>query len=120
MPFVKVAELGQTEPVSGYRLRFVHAGQMTVTFWDVEAGAVMPEHSHPQEQVSIMVEGEFELTLAGESRIVRPGDLVVIPTDAVHSGRALTCCRIHDVFHPRRDDFKQARPDPAGRGGGSR
>lgn len=106
MPFLRVQDLRESEPVPGYRLRFVHAGSMTVAFWDIEAGAIMPEHSHPHEQVSIVVDGEFELVVAGESRLVRAGDVAVIPSDTPHSGRAVTRCRINDAFHPRRDDFE--------------
>jgi quercetin dioxygenase-like cupin family protein len=105
MPFLNVRQLEKSEPVEGYHLRFVHCDTMTVAFWEIDAGAVMPEHSHPHEQVAIVTEGEFELMVDGESRTVRPGDVVVIPSDVPHSGRAVTRCRITDAFHPRRDDF---------------
>ena len=34
------------------------------------------------------------------------GEVAVIPSGAVHSGRALTQCRFLDVFHPVREDYK--------------
>lgn len=105
MPFLNVQELSESEPVPGYRLRFVNSDSMTIAFWDIEAGAAMPEHSHPHEQVAIVVDGEFELVVAGEPRVVRPGDVAVIPPGTPHSGVALSRCRINDAFHPRRDDF---------------
>ncbi|MFH1501473.1 MAG: cupin domain-containing protein [Candidatus Eisenbacteria bacterium] len=106
MPFLSIDGLRESEPVPGFRLRFVHSGSMTIAFWDIEAGAAMPEHAHPHEQVAIMIEGEFELVVGGEPRVVRPGDVAVIPSGTPHSGRALTRCRINDAFHPERDEWR--------------
>jgi quercetin dioxygenase-like cupin family protein len=105
MPFLNVEQQAPSEPVDGFHLRFVHADSMTIAFWEIDAGAVMPEHSHPHEQVAIVTEGEFELVVAGERRTVRPGDVAVIPSNVPHSGSALTSTRITDAFCPRRDDF---------------
>ena len=61
-------------------------------------GAELPEHSHPHEQVMQVIEGEFELTVDGVARRFEAGDLCAIPSDATHSGIALTDCRILDTF----------------------
>lgn len=106
MSFRHIDEIAPREVVPGYRARFVHSESMTVAYWDIDAGASMPEHQHPHEQVANVIEGEFELTVGGETRRVGPGAIAVIPSGAVHSGRALTRCRIIDVFHPVRDDYR--------------
>jgi quercetin dioxygenase-like cupin family protein len=54
----------------------------------------------------IVSEGEFELTVDGETEVLRPGVVAVIPSDAEHSGRALTDCRVIDIFHPVREDYR--------------
>ena len=51
----------------GYRGRLVHSTTMTLAYWDVDAGAPAPEHSHPHEQILTLVEGEFELTVGDET-----------------------------------------------------
>ncbi len=94
------------EPVPGFRVRFVHSATMTFAYWDIDAGAELPLHSHPHEQVAHALEGEFELTVDGEAVLVRPGVVVVIPSDVPHSGRAITDCRLLDVFHPVREDYR--------------
>jgi quercetin dioxygenase-like cupin family protein len=91
--------------ISGFRGRFIHSANMTFVMWDLEAGAVLPEHSHPHEQVVHMLSGELEVTVDGESRILRAGDVGVIPSHAVHSGRVLTPCRVMDAFYPLREDY---------------
>ncbi len=105
MPFVKLNDLPEKEIVPGYRVRFVHSDSMTLAYWSIDAGAPLPEHSHPHEQVATLTDGEYELTVDGETRTLRPGDVTVIPPDVPHSGRALTACRMIDAFHPVREDY---------------
>ena len=53
-----------------------------------------------------MVEGEFEMTIDGETRVLGPGAVAVIPPNAVHSGKAIKKCRVIDVFYPIREDYR--------------
>jgi len=103
--FVDLKELTVNEPVPGYKAVFVHSENMTVAFWEAEEGAVMPEHAHPHEQVASVVEGQFELTVAGEPRVLDNGTVAIIPPNTPHSGKAITRCRLIDAFHPVRDDY---------------
>ncbi|MCH7611153.1 MAG: cupin domain-containing protein [Chloroflexi bacterium] len=106
MAFVSLDELEAVEPVPGYVATFVHTKQMTLANWKIAAGSPFPEHSHPHEQIMMVLEGEFELTVAGKSMLVRPGVVAVIPADAKHSGRAVTDCIAIDVFYPVREDYR--------------
>ncbi len=90
----------------GFTARLIHAETMTLAYVDIEAGADLPEHAHFHEQVANVLEGEFEFVLDGKMMVLRPGDVLVIPSNVPHSGRALTHCRILDVFHPVREDFR--------------
>ena len=94
------------EPVTGFKVRFVHSANMTLGYFDITAGASLPEHAHPHEQVTSVIEGEFELTVDGESKTLGPGSVVIIPSNAKHSGRSITNSRIIDVFHPVREDYR--------------
>ena len=104
--FLKLTDLRETEPVPGYKVRFVHGEHMTLGYWKVEAGAVLPAHFHPHEQISSVIEGEFELTIEGEAKILGPGSVGVIAPNARHSGRAITDCRVLDAFYPVREDYR--------------
>lgn len=106
MPFVSTDSLDASEEIPGFLGRFLHGEKMSMARWSVEAGAEFPEHEHPHEQVSIVVEGEFELTLDGETDVLRPGRVAVIPPDTPHSGRARSDCEIIDVFSPVREDYQ--------------
>ena len=106
MAFLELHDIREREPVPGFRARFVHCDSMTVAYWEIEAGASMPEHSHVHEQIVNLIEGELELRVGDEVRTVTPGVVAVIPPDVPHSGKALTRCRIIDVFHPVREDYR--------------
>ena len=41
-----------------------------------------------------------------QTRLLRPGTVVLIPPDAPHAGKALTGCRIVDAFYPTREDWR--------------
>jgi quercetin dioxygenase-like cupin family protein len=78
VPFVNLANLEVKEPVPGYKAVFVHSDNMTVAYWEVEEGA----------------------------RILDRGSAVIIPPNTPHSGKAITQCRLIDVFHPVREDYQ--------------
>ena len=106
MTFIDIKDIRELEPVPGYHGRFLHCENMTVAFWEIEAGAVMPEHAHPHEQVFTILEGEFDLTIADETKRCIPGHAAVIPSNVPHSGRAITPCRVIDIFYPVREDLR--------------
>ena len=93
------------ELIPGFHGQFVHTDNVTVAFWDVEAGAILPEHNHIHEQVTSVLAGEFELTVAGETLRLLPGSVATVPGNTIHSGRAVTECRLVDVFHPARPEY---------------
>ena len=92
--------------VPGYHARMIHSDRMTLAYVDVDEGADLPEHAHEHEQVLNLLEGRFELILGGERILAEAGQVIVIPPNVPHSGRALTRCRILDVFNPVREDFR--------------
>jgi quercetin dioxygenase-like cupin family protein len=94
--------------IPGFHGRFVHSATMTFALWEIDAGATLPEHSHHHEQVVHLYEGEFELTVEGKPVLATPGTVFSIPPNARHSGRALTACRILDVFYPVREDYRDS------------
>ncbi|HYE83044.1 MAG TPA: cupin domain-containing protein [Clostridia bacterium] len=104
---IKLWEVAEREMVPGYHAKFVHSENMTIAYWDIEKGNALPKHSHPHEQVANIIEGSFEMTVDGETSVLGPGSVVIIPSNAMHSGKALTSCRIIDVFYPVRTDYIQ-------------
>lgn len=105
MPFINTEEL-EREMLKGGKARFVHMDGMTLSLWRFEAGAELPEHSHPHEQMTKLLSGEFELFVGDESKIMTHSDVAVIPPNVKHKGRAISDCEMLDVFSPAREDYK--------------
>ena len=103
---MNLENIKQKEFFPGLKGKLVHGDKITWAFWDVEKGAEVPEHSHHNEQIMHVIDGEFEFILNGNKKIYKSGDVVVIPSDIPHSGKALTECRLMDVFSPVREEYK--------------
>lgn len=106
MVVLHISELAGQELLEGAAARFVHADTMTLAYWTFAPDVRVPEHMHPHEQVTNVIEGVFELTLGQETSHLEAGSVAVIPSNTAHSGRAVTACRIIDVFHPVREDYR--------------
>lgn len=106
MPKKNLNDIASREIMPGYHGKMVHAQNMTWVFWDVEKDAEVPKHHHINEQIMHVVDGEFEFTLDGETAVYRKGDVVIIPPNVPHAGKALTVCKLMDVFCPAREEYK--------------
>lgn len=103
---IHLSDVQGKQIVEGYNGKFLHSANMTLVYWDIKKDAPLPEHSHVHEQVVNMLEGEFELVVDGVPHHLKPGDVFIVPSNARHSGKAITDCRILDVFYPIREDYK--------------
>ena len=103
--FVDVAGLPVSERKPGWHGRFFDSANMTFGYWEVAAGSDLHEHSHPQEEVWHVLEGELEMTVAGVREVVRSGMAAVVPANVPHSARALTDCRTIVVDYPTRESI---------------
>ncbi len=102
----KLADIKSREIIPGYHGKLIHTEHMTLAFWEVEEGAEVPMHAHINEQVMKVLEGEFQFTVGKVTQIYGPGELVVIPPETSHGGKALTPCKLMDVFSPVREEYK--------------
>jgi quercetin dioxygenase-like cupin family protein len=72
----------------------------------LQRGTIVPEHHHAPDQIGYIVHGQVEFTIAGETRILNPGDSYAVPGDVLHSARALIDTVLVEVFTPVRDEFR--------------
>lgn len=90
----------------GFHARLVHGQQLSVAYVDIAAGSQLPEHHHVHEQITNILEGQLEMTIGTETRMCTPGTVVIIPSNVPHTARALTDCKVIDVFSPVREDYR--------------
>ncbi len=105
MAFVELKDLPELEISKGIKAKAVTTDTVTVLHVRIEEGAMLPEHSHYNEQLVNVIDGELELNVEGKNHTLKPGKVFVLEPNVVHSGRALTPCKVIDVFHPARKDF---------------
>ncbi|MEP3373261.1 MAG: cupin domain-containing protein [Maribacter dokdonensis] len=103
---LNLADIKPVEIMPGFHGKLIHTDQISMAFWEVEKGAIVPEHAHMNEQIMHVIEGEFQFTLDGDTKIYHPGDIVIIAPHKKHSGIALTPCRLLDVFSPVREEYR--------------
>ncbi len=106
MALVSLGAVPAKEIFPGFRARVVHSDRTSQSWVEADAGASFPEHRHPHEQVVNVLDGELELVISGQTHRLTPGVVYVIPPDVPHSGRAVTACRVLDVFTPVREDYR--------------
>jgi quercetin dioxygenase-like cupin family protein len=89
-------------------LRPVFGHNLTLSFVSMRPNSTAPVHQHPQEQIGTVIEGSYEFELAGQKRVVRRGDVYVVPPNVPHG--AVTHdegCLVLDVFSPPREAFDE-------------
>ena len=106
MSFVTVSELPSKEIAPGFHGRFIHMDHLTIAHWEVKAGSSIPVHQHIHEMAVNVLEGKLELTINNETRVLTAGMVGVIPSQVPHMAKALTDCRLIDVFSPVREDYR--------------
>lgn len=80
---------------------------MMFSLVEMEPRAVVERHSHPHEQMGLMLEGEAEFTIGDESLRVTAGQMWRIPGGVAHQVVAGDRpVRALDVFHPPREDYQ--------------
>src|SRR5262245_3692355 len=106
MGFIRISEVQEREIVPGFKGRFIHSEHMTVAYWRIKAGATIPLHNHVHEMIVNVIEGELELTIAGETKKMSAGMAAIIPSNVPHTAKGITDCFVIDMFSPVREDYK--------------
>jgi quercetin dioxygenase-like cupin family protein len=81
--------------------------KMLLSLVNIPANSVVPFHSHPHEQAGIMIQGEATFTVGGETRLVKAGEMWIIPGGVEHTVVAGAAGALAlDVFSPVREDYQ--------------
>jgi quercetin dioxygenase-like cupin family protein len=105
--FVSRAETSQHEIFPGVHIFTMAGERMMISLVEFAPRAVVQPHSHPHEQMGMLLEGELTFTIDGETRTLLPGEMWRIPGGVVHSAVAGDKpVKALDVFHPVREDYR--------------
>lgn len=107
MPFHSPKERESKELFEGIVARTYWGDNLLMAVVDVAANGVVPPHSHPHEQAGLVLEGEIEFTIGEETRLLKAGDVYVIPGGVEHGAVAGDSpCKVLDIFSPVREEYK--------------
>ncbi len=107
------------EMAPGLLFRPIIGTNLAVNLVTLEPYTVAPVHAHQEEQISYVLEGEFEFEINGEKRVLGPGMAAVIPPHTPHGARThdKQCVEL-DIFYPPRrgllDALKNREAQQAG------
>ena len=99
--FIETSNLSIQEVREGRKGRFFHSPNMTFAYYAVKAGAWIHEHSHPNDEVWNILDGQVAITIAGKRRVAGRDVRRLFPPDTAHSVKALADSRAIVVDYPR-------------------
>lgn len=71
----------------------------------LKKGCVVPEHSHPNEQLTYILEGALKFWIDGKEIVVHSGEFLTIPPNMPHKAEAVEDTVDIDIFYPPRADW---------------
>jgi quercetin dioxygenase-like cupin family protein len=81
--------------------------KMMLSYVELQPHSVVAEHSHPHEQVGILLEGKAIFTIGGEEKLLTKGAMWRIPGNVKHKVVALDePTKALDIFTPIREDYR--------------
>ena len=94
------------ELAPGIRRRTItHGATMYQMIAELEAGSIMPEHQHPQEQIMHIISGRMKVNAGGDSRELGPGESFYLAGNVPHGVETLEKTIVLDTFSPPRDEY---------------
>lgn len=94
--------------VPGASMWAVGLEKAMLTYFELEPDTIFPEHSHEAEQITFVLEGELTFTYDGKEVILKPGDVIAIPSNEMHSAyTGALPCKAVDAWSPPRNEFLQ-------------
>lgn len=102
----KDISLEELVPGKNYRKILAHGGNIMIVEVIFKKGGVGDLHTHPHEQATYCIEGEFEFTVGDEVKTISRGDTIYMPANIKHGCKLLSDYgKLVDIFSPQREDF---------------
>jgi len=91
----------------GVTAKIASGERMMLSLVTLAPHAVVPTHSHPHEQMGLMVSGTMELTIAGEMRLLSGNEMYFVPGGVPHAAKGGPGGAVAlDAFSPPREEYR--------------
>jgi quercetin dioxygenase-like cupin family protein len=91
---VIVASLVSYQTGSVVSRTIIHDKAGTVTLFAFDEGEGLSEHTAPYDALLHLLEGEAEVTIAGNRNLMEQGEAIILPVGKPHTVQALRKCKI--------------------------
>jgi quercetin dioxygenase-like cupin family protein len=107
--FVSLSELRRFTLAEGATAQALFGEQAMLNLVELEPNARVPRHSHPHEQLGVVLRGELTLEADDGEHVLGPMDAYTLPGDVEHEALAgPEGALVLDVFQPIREDYRAA------------
>lgn len=105
MRFYRWDEVEEREVGDGVTRRIVHGERLMVIKYSMRKGSAVALHRHDDEQIACVLSGVVRFRMGDEARVMRAGELVVVPPNVEHGAEPLEDTVDLDVFTPIREEW---------------
>jgi len=97
--------------IGSMKLRPFTGNELMAVRVEAPKGATAPAHSHPHEQMTLVISGRVRFRVGDEWRELGPMEIVHIPGGVEHEAVMGEDSIFFDLFHPVRADFIQRQAE---------
>lgn len=102
MRVIDTNALDVSERLPGWRGRYFDSANMSFAHYEFDEGSSIHEHSHEQEEVWQVIEGELSITIDGRTVLAGAGHVAIVPPNVLHSVKVVKSGRAYIVDFPLR------------------
>jgi quercetin dioxygenase-like cupin family protein len=104
---IKSEKAKTVEMFKGVHRKTLAVGEkMMLVEFTFRKGSIVPNHTHPNEQVGYVVKGKVKLRIEEKEHLLETGDSYYIKPNIEHGATLIEESTIIDVFSPPREDYK--------------
>ncbi len=106
--FIHIDQLPINLVDKGVGLKPVFGTNLMLSFVYMKPHSVASLHAHSEEQIGLVLEGEYEFELNGVRKMIGKGDVYIVPPNVPHA--AITydkACLALDIFAPPRTGYRE-------------
>lgn len=106
--FVSFANVPDYQLADGVAAKALFGEGAMLNLVELEPRSIVARHSHPHEQLGLILRGSMTLVVEGEDHVLSEMDAYTLPGGVEHEGVAgPDGALVLDVFRPVREDYRE-------------
>lgn len=111
--FIRLNEVKPLDLGPGFTAYPLFGENVMLNLVELAPNSVVPLHSHPHEQLGVVLRGEATMVVDGVEHVCGPMDAYAIPGGIPHEGRfGPEGATVLDIFQPVREEYRERHSQP--------